>query len=121
MFSACSRAVIVAQAPSVTRAPMRAFWLLSSYSSRHASQTKSATGRLAANRVIGCAPQLGQNSEAATHPSVSTRAFCDALSNTAASSCRVRCAQGATAGAVGNASSPPPTYPLMPAEAGTQA
>ena len=75
---------------------MRAFWLLSSYSSRHASQTKSATGRLAANRVIGCAPQLGQNSEAATHPSVSTRAFCDALSNTAASSRRPRCAQGAT-------------------------
>ena len=84
---------------------MRAFWLFSSYSSTHAWQRKSATGLLAVNRAIGCAPQLGQNRVCSTHPSVSTRAFCDALSNTAASSRRPRCAQGAVSGAVGKASS----------------
>ncbi len=57
---------MVAHAPSTTRAPRRAFWLLSSYSSEPVSQRKSATGRLAAKREIGCAPQFGQNSEAAT-------------------------------------------------------
>src|SRR5689334_21976024 len=78
MFAA-SRWHLVLNSPSRTFAPNLPRWLLSSNSSLHEPQKKSASGLLFGNDEIRALPQCGQYAHARTHASVHARALCEPL------------------------------------------
>jgi hypothetical protein len=70
LLLAARRSHLVLYAPSATFVPNLLFWFLSSNSSMHVGQRKSATGLLFGKRDIFAFPQCGQQAQAVTQVSV---------------------------------------------------